>query len=145
MEHLSRNPWEAAMRIHEESRFANSCAAFPCKDLLLVGEFGILDLFKRCKAITAEAHFLPSALAHVGIIRIVKLIEQDEVGNCVFAAGAAGDFHATDTDVPNRVNSVFARKLSVEAPDGGAEVVVDAGYLLTSIEHGSPVSGFIKL
>ena len=98
-------------------------------------EFGVLDLFKRCKAITAEAHFLPGALAHVGIIWIVKFIEQHKVGDRIFAAGPACDFHATDTNVPNRVNSVFARKLSIEAPDGGGEIVIDAGYLLTSIEH----------
>ena len=52
-------------------------------------EFGVLDLFKRCKAIAAEAHLLPSALAHVGIIWIVKFIEQDEVGDRIFAADPA--------------------------------------------------------
>ena len=55
-------------------------------------EFGVLDLLKRCKAVTAEAHFLPRVLAHVGIIWIVKFIEQDEVGDRIFAAGPACDF-----------------------------------------------------
>ena len=44
-------------------------------------------------------------------------------------------FTATDAHVTNRVNSVLSRKLPVEAPDGGGEIVVNAGKLLTLIEH----------
>jgi hypothetical protein len=135
----------AATKIQEGSRsVCTLMSAFPGEDLFLFREFGVLDLFERCKAIAAEAHFLSSSLAHVGIIWIVKFLEQDEVGDRIFAARAACDFHAADTDVTNGVDAVFARKLSVKAPDRGRKVVVDAGYLLTSIEHDFSVSVIVN-
>lgn len=48
-------------------------------NFLLLGELRLLRGFEWCKAVAAEAHFLPGALTHVGIVGIVKLLEQDEV------------------------------------------------------------------
>jgi len=65
----------------------------------------------------------------------MKFLQEDEVRNGVSTPRGARDIQATDAHVTNRVNSVLSRKLPVEAPDGGGEIVVNAGKLLTLIEH----------
>jgi len=65
----------------------------------------------------------------------MKFLQEDEVRNGVSAPRGARHIQATDAHVTDRVNSVFSRKLPVEAPDGGGEIVVNASKLLTFIEH----------
>jgi hypothetical protein len=107
----------------------------PDESFFLFSVLGALDFFKGCKAVAAEAHFFSGAIAHIWIVWIMKFLQEDEVRNGVSTPRGARDIQATDAHVTNRVNSVLSRKLPVEAPDGGGEIVVNAGKLLTLIEH----------
>ena len=110
--------------------------ADPDESFFLFGVLGVLDFFKGCKAVAAEAHFFSGAIAHIGIVWIIKFLQEDKERDCVSAPRGARHIQATDAHVTDRVNSVLSRKLPVEAPDGGGEIVVSAGNLLTFIEHG---------
>ena len=91
-------------------------------NLFQFGPGCILRFFQGGKSIATEAHFLPGALAHVGIIGIMKFLEEHKIGNPVFAFGSARHAQTADPDVA-AVGREARRAARVFADDLGAGAV----------------------